>query len=36
VAPYDELKNRADIARRIELEELLKRTGCDRKQLWIT
>jgi hypothetical protein len=40
VAPYDELKNRADIARRIELEELLKRTGCDRyrfdKNKWHT
>jgi hypothetical protein len=34
VAPYDydEIKNRADIARRIELEELLKRTGCDRSK----
>lgn len=37
---YDEIKNRADIARRIELEELLKRTGCDRyrfdKNKWHT
>jgi len=28
--PYDEIKNRANIARTIELEELLKRIGCDR------
>jgi hypothetical protein len=29
VAPYNEIKNRADMARTIDLEELLKRTGCD-------
>jgi len=37
---YDEIKNRADLVRRIELEELLKRTGCVRyrydKNKWHT
>jgi hypothetical protein len=40
VAPYNGIKNRADIARTVELEELLKRTGCDRyrfdKNKWHT
>lgn len=40
MAHYNEIKSRADIARTVELEELLKRSGCDRyrfdKNKWHT
>ena len=40
MTPYNEIKNRADIARAIDLEELLKRNGCERyrfdKSKWHT